>query len=321
MKTNRLHLKKPNSAKIPLEKKKTFRQVMARDWELYLLALPGVVLIFIFCYLPMYGVLIAFQDYFPSRGVLGSAWVGFKHFQNFINDPYFFRILKNTVLIGVEWLIFGFPAPIIFALLINELKQGPFKRITQSISYMPYFVSTVIVVGLMIELFGLSSGIVNDIRDFLGMERINFFDRPEWFRPLYIGSGIWQTMGYSSIIYLAAISGVNPELYESAIIDGAGRFRQAISITLPSIAPTIQILFIFAIGGILGNDFQKILLMYNPITYETADVISTYVFRKGILGGQYSYSSAVSQFIAIISLGLVLLTNYVNKRLGAEYLY
>jgi len=304
-----------------LNKKKTFRQIIARDWELYLLALPAVFLIFVFCYMPMYGIIIAFQDYIPARGITGSTWVGFKHFRMFFNDPYFLRIFKNTILLGLYSLIFGFPAPILFALLINELNNGPMKRTVQTISYMPYFISTVIVIGLMKELFGLSSGIINDLLEALNMERINFFDKAQWFRALYIGSGIWQGIGFSSIIYLAAISGVNPELYESAIIDGAGRYRQAVSITLPSIASTVQILFIFAVGGILGSDFQKILLMYSPTTYETADVISTYVFRKGILGGQFSYSTAVGHFLAIISLGLIILTNYTNKKLGADTLY
>lgn len=312
---------KPFNEISPLMKKKTFRQVMARDWELYLLALPAVALIFVFAYMPMYGIVIAFQDYIPAKGVFNSAWVGFKHFRTFLNDPYFLRIMKNTVMIGLYSLIFGFPAPIIFALLINELTNAPFKRTIQTISYMPHFISTVIVIGLMKELFGLSSGVINDIIGALGMERINFFDKAEWFRTLYVGSGIWQGIGFSSIIYLASIAGVNPELYESAIIDGAGRFRQCISITVPSIMPTIQVLLIFSVGGILGNDFQKILLMYSPTTYETADVISTYVFRKGLLGGQFSYGSAVGHFTGIISLGLLLLTNFVNKKMGAEHLY
>lgn len=300
---------------------KPFRRVMARDWELYLLALPAVVLVLVFCYLPMYGILIAFQNYLPAKGVFGSAFVGFKHFVAFFRDPFFSRIVGNTVLLGVYTLIFGFPAPILFALLLNELRNGAFKKIVQTISYMPYFISTVIVIGFVVEMFGLSSGVVNDALAALGLQRINFLDRPEWFRPLYIGSGIWQGVGYSSIIYLAAISGINPELYESALIDGAGRWRQAVHITLPSIAPAIQVLFIFAVGGILGNDFQKILLMYTPNTYETADVISTYVFRKGILGGQYSYSAAVGFCLSFISLGLIMLTNFVNKKLGADHLY
>ena len=300
---------------------KPFRRVIARDWELYLLALPAVALVLVFCYLPMYGVFIAFQNYLPAKGVFGSTFVGFKHFAAFIRDPFFNRIVANTVLLGVYTLIFSFPAPILFALLLNELRNGAFKKTVQTISYMPYFISTVIVIGFVVELFGLSSGVVNDALAALGLQRINFLDRSEWFRPLYIGSGIWQGVGYSSIIYLAAISGINPELYESALIDGAGRLRQAIHITLPSIAPAIQVLFIFAVGGILGNDFQKILLMYTPNTYETADVISTYVFRKGILGGQYSYSAAVGLCLSVISLGLIMLTNFVNKKLGADHLY
>ena len=292
-----------------------------QELELHMLAFPAMLVILVFCYFPMYGVIIAFQDYIPARGVLSSNWVGFKHFINLFSDPFFYRIFKNTVLIGVYSLLFSFPAPIILALFLNELNNGKFKKTIQTISYMPYFISTVIVVGLLKELFGLSSGIINDLMEIIGLEKINFFEKPEWFRPLYIGSNIWTGIGYGSIIYLAAMANISPSLYEAAVIDGAGRFRQAISITLPSIAPTIQILFIFAVGGIMGNNFEKILLMYSPITYETADVISTYVYRKGILGGQFSYSSAVVQFKSVISLSLIFLTNYISKKIGSESLY
>ena len=302
-------------------KKKMARKIWERDAALYLMSMPAIILVFIFSYIPMYGILIAFQSYNPANGVLGSAWVGFKQFFTFFHDPYCYRIVRNTFLLGFYSLLFGFPAPIILALFLNELKNGPFKRVVQTVSYMPYFISTVIVIGMIVELFGLSSGVINDLISAVGLERINFIGRPEWFRTIYVVSGIWQGIGFSSIIYLAAISGVDPELYESAVIDGAGRFRQIISITLPSIAPTVQILFIFAVGGILGNDFQKILLLYRPETYETADVISTYVYRQGILGGQFSYSSAVGLLIAVASLGLILLTNQFNKKAGAGYLY
>ena len=304
-----------------IKRKDSFFSRFKIEWQLHLLALPALIVVLVFCYFPMYGIIISFQNYIPARGVLGSQWVGFKHFATLFSDPYFFRIFRNTLLIGIYSLIFSFPAPIILALLLNELNNGKFKRTIQTISYMPYFISTVIVVGLLKEMFGLSSGVVNDALEWLGMERINFFEKSEWFRSLYIGSGIWTGIGYGTIIYLASIANIPPELYESAVIDGAGRFRQAISITIPSIAPTIQILFIFAVGGILGNNFEKILLMYSPITYETSDVISTYVYRKGILGGQFSYSSAVSQFKSVISMSLILLTNYINKKLKAESLY
>lgn len=299
--------------------KTVFVKTMKHDGVLYLMALPAVLLVFVFSYIPMYGVVMAFQNYVPAKGVLGSDWVGIKHFVSFFRDPFCGRIVKNTVLLGVYSLAFGFPAPIILALLLNELREGKFKRLVQTISYMPFFISTVIIIGLMMEIFSLS-GIVNEWVVRFGGEAISFMERPEWFRTMYIGSNIWQGVGYSSIIYLAAISGVNPELYESAVLDGATRWRQAISITLPSIMPTVSIMFIMAVGGIFGNDLQKILLMYSETNYETSDVINTYVYRKGLLGGQYSYSAAVGLFMSVISFILLWCTNKIGKKMGAETL-
>lgn len=301
-------------------KKQTMKKILRRDGTLYMMTIPAVVLIFVFCYIPMYGVLMAFQNYVPAKGVFGSNWVGFKHFVDFFRDPFCWRIIRNTVVLGLYSLIFSFPAPIILALLLNELRQGPFKRVVQTISYMPHFVSTVIIVGLMMEIFSLR-GIVNEIIVNFGGEAISFMERPEWFRTMYIGSAIWQSVGYGSIIYLAAISGVNPELYESAVLDGASRWRQIISITLPSIAPTIQIMFIFAVGGILGNDFEKILLMYSEINYETSDVISTYVYRRGLIGGQFSYSAAVGLLTSVFSFVLLWTTNWISRKMEAESLF
>ena len=302
-----------------LHRKSALRKTMERDWVLYLMALPAVALVFIFCYVPMYGVLMAFENYIPAKGILGSKWVGLAHFRSFLRDPFCGRIVKNTVILGVMTTIFSFPAPVILALLFNELREGWFKRVAQTISYMPFFISTVIVVGMMFELFSLS-GIVNEVIGKFGAGPISYMERPEWFRTLYIGSGIWQGVGYSSIIYLAAITGVNPELYESAVLDGAGRLRQILSITLPSIMPTVSIMFILQIGGILGTDLQKILLMYSPGIYETADVISTYVYRKGLLGGQFSYSSAVGLLMSVISFVLLWISNQAAKKIGSESL-
>lgn len=299
--------------------KAVFKKTLKRDAVLYLMAFPAVALVFVFSYIPMYGVLMAFQNYIPAKGVFGSEWVGIRHFVSFFRDPFCGRIVKNTILLGVYSLVFSFPAPIILALLLNELKEGKFKRIVQTISYMPFFVSTVIIIGLMLEIFSLS-GIVNEWIVRFGGEPISFMERAEWFRTMYIGSGIWASVGYSSIIYLAAISGVNPELYESAVLDGAGRWRQAISITLPCIMPTVSIMFIMAVGGILGSDLQKILLMYSEVNFETSDVINTYVYRKGLLGGQYSYSAAVGLLMSVISFVLLWCTNKISKKMGAESL-
>lgn len=282
--------------------------------------LPGLLNLALFKYLPMWGIVISFQQFHPAMGIAGSKWVGFKHFIDFFADPYFFRIIRNTLLLGVYVIIFSFPAPIVFALLLNEVRNMKFKRISQTISYMPYFLSVVVVIGLVRDMTTTTDGIINHLIASLGGEKIHFFMEPAWFRPLYIMSGIWQGVGFGSIIYLAAIAGINPELYESAVIDGANRFSQGWHITLPSILPTIMILFILRVGAILASDFQKILLMYSPFTYETADVISTYIYRVGIesVGSNFSYAAAVGLFSAIISLIFLVVTNRIAKTVS-EY--
>lgn len=288
---------------------------------LYTMLIPGFTMFLIFNYFPMYGITMAFQDFKPALGFFNSPYVGLKHFQRLVSDPYFPKLMRNTLLLGVYSLIFGFPAPILLALMFNEIRHSAYKRVTQTISYMPHFLSTVIVVGILRDMATLNDGIINVVIEALGGEKINFFSTASWFRTLYIGSGIWQGVGFSSIIYLAAISGVNPELYESAVIDGASRTKQAVFITLPSILPTIVILFIFAVGGVLGNDFQKILLMYTPATYSTSDVISTYVYRSGIEGSSQSYSAAVGLFMSVISLILLSTTNAVSRKVGETSLW
>ena len=291
------------------------------NWQLYVMVLPGVAMFLIFSYFPMYGITMAFQQFKPVLGFFHSPWVGLLHFERIVSDPIFFRVFRNTLVLGAYSLIFSFPAPIILALLFNEIRHTLYKRVTQTISYMPFFLSTVIVVGLMRDLLSVNEGVVNEAVAALGFTKINFFVRSDWFRPLYIVSGIWQGVGYSSIIYLAAISGVNPELYEAAVIDGAGRLKQAMFITIPCILPTVTILLIFAVGGLIGADMQKVLLMYSEATYSTADVIGTYVFRTGIEGASQSYASAVGLFNSVISLFLLATTNYMAKRLGETSLW
>ena len=301
-------------------KNKTFVEYFLNNKALYVMLIPGLLNLLLFKYLPMWGIVISFQQFHPAMGIAGSKWVGFKHYIDFFSDPYFFRIIRNTLLLGLFTLMFMFPAPIIFALLLNELRSQKFKRVTQTISYMPHFLSIVVVVGLLRDLTGTTDGAINQLIASLGGEKIHFFTRPEWFRPMYIASGVWQGVGFGSIIYLAAISGINPELYESAVIDGANRPAQIWHITIPSILPTIMILFILAVGGILGNDFHKILLMYSPFVYETADVIATYIYRVGIesVGSNFSYASAVGFVSALISLVFLLVTNKIAKALS-EY--
>lgn len=300
--------------KINEERKKKLVKIWKRDRTLCLMVLPAILLLFVFHYIPLYGVLMAFENYVPVKGIWGSKWVGLKHFKSFFNDPFCFRILKNTLLLGIYSILFSFPMPIIFALLVNELRNGKFKRVIQTISYMPHFISTVIVVGFVNEFFSYK-GIINELIVAFGGEAFLFMASPEWFRPLFIGSGIWQSMGYSSILYLAAIAGVNPELYESAVLDGASRWKQVIHITLPSIAPTVSIMLILAMGGIMNADMQKILLMYSEVTYETADVVSTYVYRKGLLGGQLSYSAATGFLLSAISAVFLVATNAISRKM------
>jgi len=296
--------------------KKRFLRQAKRDFPLYLIALPGLISLIVFKYIPIYGIIIAFKNYNPGLGIFASKWVGFEHFIRFFKDPYFFRIFKNTFLLGFYTLLFSFPAPIILALLLNEVRNDSIKKIFQTISYLPNFISVVIVAGFIIDFTSMSDGIINDIIAFFGGERISFMAEPEWFRPIYIISGIWQGVGVGSIIYLAAISGINNELYESAYIDGAGRWKQMRYITLPCLMPTIAILLILSVGDIFGSDFTKILLLYRPLTYETADVISTYVFRMGIQGGSFSYSTAVGLFLSVISFIFLFFTDRISKKIS-----
>lgn len=279
---------------------------------LYIMLLPAIIHYIVFKYFPMYGVIIAFKDFKAGLGILGSPWIGFKNFQNFLSSYYFLRLIRNTFLLNVYGLFFAFPAPIILALLLNELRSNGFKRMVQSISYLPHFISVVITVGFLVDFFS-HNGLVNNFLILLGLDRVNFLVEPRWFRPLYIGSGIWHNIGWGSIIYLAAITGVDPRLYESATIDGAGRFRKMISITIPSILPTIVILLIFRIGGMMSIGFEKVFLMYNPSTYETADVISTFVYRSGLQQAQYSYAAAIGLFNTIINFSLVAGANYLSR--------
>ena len=302
---------------LPAERQERFFPYFKRNWVLYMMVLPGLAVLIIFSYLPMSGIIMAFEkNYMPARGLMGSDWVGLEHFAKFFRSAFFERLMGNTLILGIESLIFSFSTPILFALLLNELRNVVFRRVTQTISYFPYFISTVIVIGLLKDMTSVNGGVVNLLIQKITGNTINFFSDPGWFRPLYIISGLWTGMGYNSIIYLAAISGINPEMYESALLDGANCFQQAVHITLPSISSTIVILLILAVGGIVGNDYQKILLMYSPLTYKTADVISTYVYREGILGGGYSYTTAIGLFNSLISLVLVLGTNWLARKIS-----
>lgn len=290
-----------------------------KNKALLLIILPVILYFILFYYLPMLGSVIAFQDFIPGEGVksfLISPWVGFKWFEKFFSSVYFFRVIKNTILLSIYSLVLGFPLPIIFSLLLNELKDNVFKRSVQTISYLPHFISLVVVVGMFVNFLSPADGLVKNIMEIFGLQPINFMNDPAWFRPIYIVTGIWQELGWSAIIYLAALSGIDTQLYEAANMDGAGRFKRIIHVSIPGIMPTIIILFILNCGQLMNVGYEKILLMYNPLTYETADVIQTYVYRSGILGGEFSFSTAVGFFNSSVNFILLFVVNKVVKRLG-----
>lgn len=296
-------------------------QHIKRDRQLILLFIPAIVFFALFRYGPLYGLIIAFKDYSVWDGIVGSEWVGLKHFKNFFSSPDFWLLFKNTVLLGFFSLLFGFPMPIIFAILLNEMRVSVLKRTVQTVSFLPSFLSIVIVSSLVIDFLSPGRGIINDIIEMFGFERTYFLIQPEWFRTIYITSDIWTQMGYESILYLAAIAGISPELYEAAKVDGAKRWHSIRYITLPSIMPTVLILFIIKAGNMFRIGFEKILLLYNPMTYEVADVFSTFVYRKGLLQADYSYAAAVGLFEGIIALLMLLISNMISRRLGGKSLW
>lgn len=286
----------------------------------YLMALPMIAYYIIFHYVPMYGAVIAFKDFRPALGIAGSEWVGLQHFIHFIDSHYFWKLMRNTFLLSGYSLLFGFPAPIILALLINELRSERFKKTVQTITYLPHFISLVVICGMIIELTN-SKGLINDLIVLFGGERATLLADPGLFRTIYVSSSIWTELGWGTIIYLAALSGVNPHLFEAAEIDGAGRFKKIRYITIPSIMPTIIILLILKMGTLLSVGWEKVLLLYNPVIYETADVISTYVYRRGLEQADYSYSSAVGLFNAIINFALLYFANRFSRKASETSLW
>lgn len=308
------------------KRKKRLRLNLRATWNeykkskyLFLMLVPTLVWYAIFHYGPLYGVQLAFKEFSPIRGIWGSPWVGLEHFKFlFFQSPDFLRIFRNTVLISLYNLIFGFPAPIILALLLNEVRFSVFKRVAQSLSYIPHFFSWVVLAGIVTVMLSPSEGPVNYILKMLGMEPIYFLADSQYFRSTLVATGIWKEIGWGTIIYLAALSGVDPTLYEAAKIDGASRAKQTWYITLPSILPVITIMFILSLGGILNAGFDQIFNLYNPAVYDVADIIDTYVYRAGILGAQFGLTTAVGLFKNIIGIMLVLGTNYIVKKLGQE---
>lgn len=293
---------------------------LVRNRYLYIMAIPIICYYLIFCYGPMFGIVIAFKDYQVSKGILGSEWVGFKYFIEFFKGHYFTRIMRNTILISFYDLIFGFPAPVIFALLLNEIKNTAFKKTVQTITYLPHFISMVVICGMIVDFFS-SDGIITKLIVALGGKKMDYMSSAAHFRPIYVGTNIWAGIGWSSIIYLAALSGIDQELYEAASLDGAGRMKQIWHITLPGIASTVIIMLILRCGQLLSVGYEKIILLYNSGTYETADVISSYVYRMGLGSSRYSYSSAVGLFQSVINLILLMSVNGISKKFGETSLF
>lgn len=285
-----------------------------RDKHLYMMLLPVVVWYLMFLYKPMLGLQIAFRDYSPWLGVSQSPWVGLENIKKFFEGVYFWRVLKNTLIINLYALVFGFPAPILLALLLNEIKRKRFKQIIQTVSYLPHFISVVVVAGMVISLLAPQTGIVNVIIKLFGGEPKYFIMQPEYFRTIYTMMNIWKEVGFSSIIYMSALSSIDQDLYEACAIDGGGRLRQTVHITLPGIMRTVVIMLIMKIGGLLSVGYESILLLYQPSTYETADVISTYVYRLGIEGDQQSLATAVGLFNSVVSFALIMAANYISKK-------
>lgn len=294
----------------------TIRKHVVQEWRLYLLLIPFLAWYALFMYKPMYGLQIAFKDFSLFKGIEGSAWVGLEHFKQFFNGPYFGRTLKNTLLLSLYQLIFAFPAPIVLALLLNEVRNRLFQKFVQTFTYLPHFISIVVVAGIVTNFLAPSTGVVNSILQLFGGEKLYFLTKPEYFRIIYIISmDIWKEMGFGAIVYIAALAGVNPALYEAAKIDGAGRFQLIWNVTLPSIIPTIAIMLILKIGQLMEVGYEAIILLYQPATYETADVISTYVYRSGLQEGQYDLATAAGLFNASVSLLLVIMANRLSKKL------
>lgn len=292
-----------------------------RNWQLYLLLAPTIIYFLVFHYYPMYGVQIAFKDFVAIKGITGSDWVGFKHFIRFFQSFGFWNLMKNTLLLNFYDLIITFPIPIIFALMLNQVPKERFKKLVQTITYAPHFISVVVLIGMLNLFLSPQSGVVNNIIQLFGGQPIHFMGESGWFRTLFIGTGIWQTTGFSAIIYLAALTSIDPEQHEAAIVDGANKFRRILHIDLPGIMPVIMILLILQIGNFMTIGFQKILLMQNSLNISTSEVIQTYVYKTGLLDAQFSYSAAIGLFNNIINFALLIIVNQLAKKMKQQTLF
>ncbi|HEX6346909.1 ABC transporter permease [Umezawaea sp.] len=297
----------------PERVRRTWRKALRRDWQLYSLALLPLLFFLVFRYLPMVGNVIAFRRFVPGGDLFGETWVGLRYVKIFLSDPTFWQVFGNTFILGALTLLFCFPLPVVLALLLNEVRSRLFKQFVQTVSYLPHFLSLVIVAGMVLQLTSVE-GTVNQVIGAFGGEPIAFTQDADWFRTIYVSSEVWQTVGWGTILYLAALTTIDDQLYEAARIDGANRWRQTWHITLPGIRPTMVTLLILNIGTFMAVGFEKILLLYNPLTYPTADVISTYLYRVGLVSNNFSYAAAIGLFESIIGLTLVLSANAISRR-------
>jgi putative aldouronate transport system permease protein len=307
--------------RVAIPRKKTFVARFRRDFSKYVIILPAVVLVLMFNYLPIYGVLIAFKDFKPFIGLWGSEWVGFKYFGLFLRDPVFWRVIRNTLSINLANLVFGFPFPIIFALVLNELRAKRLVKITQTISYLPYFISWVVVAAIFVSILSPSTGLINKFLALFGVEPVYFLSKASYFQPILVISSIWKGFGLSAVYYIAALSGIDQELYQAASVDGAGRLRQTWHITLPGLRNIIIVLLVLQIGSIMSIGFEQIFLMYNPMVYDTGDVISTYTYRIGLVNKQFSLSSAIGFMQSVVNFILVFSANWLSRRIAGWSLW
>lgn len=304
------------------QKKVVFAKYFRKYWQYYALMLIPIIYFIIFRYIPMAGNVIAFRRYRAGHSIFGDEWSGFKYFKQFIADKTFWRAFKNTLVLNLSYLVFRFPLTLIFALLLNEIRTLWWKKFVQTVSYLPHFISMVIVTGMIRELLS-TNGPINHLISSLGRQPVSFIALPQWFTTIFVASGVWQSLGWGTILYLAAMSGINPSLYEAAEVDGANHFQRVIHVTIPCILPTITTLLILDIGGLVGSggSFEKVFLLYNPMTYETADIISTFVFRLGLGSGNYSYATAVGLFESVLNLILLTLANKISKKVSGSGLW
>lgn len=291
------------------------------NWDLYLLLIPVVLYFALFHYWPMYGVQIAFKDFIAVKGIDGSAWVGLKHFTRFFHSFYFGRLIRNTLGVSLYQLVVGFPVPILLALLLNEVRQNRLRKFVQTVTYAPHFLSSIVLVGMMLAFLSPKNGILNQLIVLFGGEPISFLTDPLWFKTLYVLSDIWQNAGWASIIYIAALAGIDPQLYEAAKIDGAGKWQIMKSISLRGILATIVIMFILQAGQVMSVGFEKVFLMQNNLNLESSEVISTYVYKNGLVGAQYSYATAIGLFNSLINFTMLLVFNGLSKKIGETSLW